>query len=119
MLFVDDILIFCSGNIRDAKYLLNILDLFGKATWMEINSRKSTLSTYNLDREEIDLYKRIFPFEYKEMEEGLKYLGFHLKPNRYRKEDWTWLLEKLERRLKVWSFRWISRAGRVMLKNMF
>jgi hypothetical protein len=51
------------------------------------------------------------------MEEGLKYLGFHLKPNKYRKEDWTWLLEKLERRLKVWSFRWLSRAGRVTLEK--
>jgi hypothetical protein len=105
LLFVDDVLIFCSGNRRDVETFMKILDLFWNATWMKINSRKSTLSTYNLDRVETNLYKMIFPFDYKEIEEGLKYLGFHLNPNKYRKEDWSWLLEKLERRLKVRSFR--------------
>jgi hypothetical protein len=38
-----------------------------------------------------------------------------LKPNDYRKEDWTWLLKKLEKRLISWSHRWLSRAGRLVL----
>jgi hypothetical protein len=38
-----------------------------------------------------------------------------LKPNNYRKEDWKWLLKKLEKRLNGWSFRWLSRAGRLTL----
>jgi hypothetical protein len=45
----------------------------------------------------------------------LKYLGFVLKPNDYRKEDWIWLLKKLEKRLLSWSHRWLSRAGRLVL----
>jgi len=44
------------------------------------------------------------------LEEGLKYLGFHLKPNDYKKPDWMWLLEKLDKRLKAWSNKWLSRA---------
>jgi hypothetical protein len=45
----------------------------------------------------------------------LKYLGFYLKPNDYRKEDWKWLLKKLDKRLNTWSHRWLSRAGRLVL----
>jgi len=42
-------------------------------------------------------YIDLFPFEKQELEKGLKYLGFHLKPNNYRKEDWKWLISKLEK----------------------
>jgi hypothetical protein len=28
--------------------------------------------------------------------EGIKYMGFQLKPNDYQKVDWRWLLEKLK-----------------------
>ena len=46
---------------------------------------------------------------------GLKYLGFYLKPNDYRKQDWYWLLEKMEKGLKIWSHKWLYRAGRLVL----
>jgi hypothetical protein len=42
-------------------------------------------------------------------------LGFPLKPHAYKKQDWKWLLKKLDKRLKVWSHKWISRAGRLIL----
>ena len=50
-----------------------------------------------------------------ELEAGLKYLGFQLKPNDYRKKDCTWLISKLEKKLKVWSHKWLSSAGRLVL----
>jgi hypothetical protein len=37
LLFVDDVLIFCSGLRHDAEKLSFILDLFGSATSMQIN----------------------------------------------------------------------------------
>ena len=46
---------------------------------------------------------RVFPYKPTEIDEGMKYLGFCLKPNDDHKEDWNWLLEKLEKRLKMWS----------------
>jgi hypothetical protein len=42
-------------------------------------------------------------------------LGFTLKPNDYRKEDWSWILKKLEKMLCSWSHKWISRDGRLVL----
>ena len=40
LLFVDDVLILCSGSVRDTNTIFYILELFSKATGMEINSRK-------------------------------------------------------------------------------
>jgi hypothetical protein len=37
-----------------------------------------------------------------------KYLGFLLKPNKYGKRDWSWLLERIEARINHWSNRWLS-----------
>jgi len=115
LLFVDDVLIFCSGSRRDAESLNSILDLFSKATGMEYNTRKSTISSSLLSDGEIARLKSFFPFETKSIEDGLKYLGFNLKPNNYKKSDWLWLLEKLDKKLKVWSHKWLSRAGRLVL----
>eukprot|EP00253_Pinus_taeda_P006064 PITA_06064 len=45
----------------------------------------------------------------------LQFLGFWLKPNAYKKEDWNWLIAKLEARMSHWSYKWLSRAGRLTL----
>jgi hypothetical protein len=50
-----------------------------------------------------------FPCAYLEL--GFKYLGFNLKPNKYRFEDFLWLLyRKIEACIFVWVYRWISRG---------
>lgn len=56
-----------------------------------------------------------FQFQFLNFDNGLKYLGFHLKPNNYKKIDWIWLLEKIKKRLKVWRRRWLPRVGRLVL----
>jgi len=85
---------------------------------MQINIQKSTLSFTDLEREEEELYKRLFPFTPLDFSAGLKYLGFHLKPNNYLKKDWKWLITKLEKILSGWRFRWLSREGRLTLTNV-
>ena len=97
LLFVDDILIFCDGTIMDANKLVKILELFGKAIGMVVNAKTSTLSAINLEEDEIQRYSALFPFDVKLLYEGLKYLGFKLKPNHYKREVWNWLLAKLEK----------------------
>ena len=57
----------------------------------------------------------MFPVPSTELSEGLKYLGFYLKPNDYWKMDWKWLTRKLEKQLQVWSNKWLSKAGRLIL----
>ena len=115
LLFVDDVLIFCSGTRGESRVLQEILDLFSKATGMEINIGKSTLTTHLLRPEEVAELLRFFPYNTAGLEEGIKYLGFSLKANMYRKQDWLWLVGKVEQCLMVWSHKWLSRAGRLVL----
>ena len=55
------------------------------------------------------------PFQVGGLDVSLKYLGFQLKPNAYQKGDWMWLIAKIEKRIKGWSHRWLSWAGRLDL----
>jgi hypothetical protein len=98
LLFVDDILIFCDGSRQDIGKLCDGLLLFKQATGMEINAQKSSITFSSLDEEETLYIVERLPFQVFDLDEGLKYLGFLLKPNDYRKIDWRWLIEKLEKR---------------------
>ena len=89
--------------------------MFTKATGMDINVEKSSLTTHLLrPEEELELVEN-FPFISSGLDVGLKYLGFSLKANLYLKKDWSWMIGKVEKRLQVWSHRWLSRAGRLVL----
>lgn len=115
LLFVDDILIFTNGSLNELKELKSILELFLKATGMQINARKSQIIEEGLNRPDKDQFSSYFPYEMCSMGSLFKYLGFWLKPNDYRKEDWSWLIAKIEARISHWSFKWLSRAGRLTL----
>ena len=118
LLFVDDVLIFCSGTAHDVNTISRILGLFSLATGMEINEGKSTMTTHGLDVGEERQAATLFPYICVTPDAGFKYLGFCLKPNNYLKKDWMWLIEKMEKRLLSWSHRWLSRAGRLILVKL-
>jgi len=86
---------------------------------MQVNIKKSTITFSEMEIEEEDTYRSLFPYIVQDISGGLKYLGFQLKRNNYRKEDWKWLMSKLEKSLNGWSFRWLSRAGRPTLTKVF
>ena len=96
-LFVDEIFIFCSGLVRELCALDDILNIFSKATCMDINVGKSTVIPYLLSREEERVLSELFPFHTIAFEEGIHYLGLFIKPNDYLKRDLAWLLEKLDK----------------------
>ena len=85
---------------------------------MQIHDKKLSLSTHLLIEEEWKAHNLFFLYERKTLDDGIKYLGFTLKPNDYRKEDWKWLLKKLDKRLNVWSHWWLSRVGRLVLVKL-
>ena len=111
LLFVDDILLFCNGTRRDIECLKRGINLFNIVTWMLINIQKSTLTPYLLREPEVRILTNFFLASVSNLQDGFKYLGFHLKPNDYQKLDWKWLIGKLEKRLQSWSNKWLSRVG--------
>lgn len=78
-------LLFVDGSRRDAVKLIEILDQFCRATGMEVNGRKSSVSCCNLMDQEVESYQNLFHFSLITFETGFKYLGFHLKLNNYGK----------------------------------
>jgi len=47
--------------------------------------------------------------------DGIKYLGFRLRPDGYKVAHWTWLINKIEKRIIGWQHRLLSKAGRLLL----
>lgn len=115
LLFVDDILIFMNGSVRDNIALNDILQLFCKATGMVINREKSTRSMAGCTYQESQVAIQHFPFLEINLLEGIKYLGFRLKPDGYKIENWSWLINKIEKRINCWHHRLLSKAGRLLL----
>eukprot|EP00253_Pinus_taeda_P015495 PITA_15495 len=115
LLFVDDIILFNNGSLEDCRTLKRILDLFLKSTGLCINERKSTLTCTGLSRELVRRVESVLNFEVKSLEDSFKYMGFFLKPDNYMIKYWNWILAKLESKLKHWSYKCLSRAGRLVL----
>eukprot|EP00253_Pinus_taeda_P032607 PITA_32607 len=113
LLFVDDVLIFLNGSIGDSTTLQNAMHLFQQATGMQINVQKSTITTVGCTVHETAFALQRFPFISLSLADGIKYLGFRLKPIGYKIADWLWLITKVERRLQVWYHRYLSRAGSI------
>ena len=82
---------------------------------MLINVNKSALLYSKLDDADLITMQNIFSFIVTKLEFGLKYLGFVLKPCRYYNKDWDWLVVKVEKRIKNWIFRWLSKGGKLIL----
>lgn len=57
----------------------------------------------------------LFNIKAKPLHEGLKYLGFHLKPVGYTSVDWSWIHERFFKRIAGWEFKCISLARRFIL----
>eukprot|EP00253_Pinus_taeda_P017324 PITA_17324 len=115
LLFVDDILLFSNGSHEELKEYKKIIDLFMKATGMQLNYGKSQVCVAGYNRRECNSMTNLFPFHLQPLASPFKYLGFWLKLDTYKKEDWSWLIAKIEARISHWSFRWLSRAGRLTL----
>jgi hypothetical protein len=115
LLFVDDIFCCLHDSQRNLSALKDLLNLFCSATGMKINMEKSCLLLHHCENEEEASIANTFPAQRKNFSDGLKYLGFNLKPDNYRKEDWGWLIRKVEAHLAIWVNRLLSRGGRLVL----
>ena len=63
-----------------------------------------------MDEEVITQERDLNPVSLSPVDEGFKYLGFHLKPDSYSSQDWMCLYKKIERRIAMWTKRFKSRV---------
>jgi hypothetical protein len=80
-----------------------------------INSQKSSFYQFGVQPAVLDSIKTFFPYEVNHIANGFKYLGYTLKADRFKAEDWDWLLSKYENRINHWCNRWLTLGGRLVL----
>ena len=59
--------------------------------------------------------RHLIPYCVKPLHEGFKYLGYFIKPLGYEVKDWLWILKRFEKRIRNWSFKFLSLGGRLVL----
>jgi hypothetical protein len=95
LLFVDDVTCFINGTLKDITSLHGVLDLYCRATCMEINVDKHCLILNDLPNNFAQQIGGLLPFTRKDLQYEFKYLRFILKPNNYRFTNWIWLYNKV------------------------
>jgi hypothetical protein len=114
LLFIDGVILFGDGQVREWRYYKHILENFCLATGMEINDNKSLILCNELSPKVEEHILHQYSFHFEPLDNGLKYLGYHLKPNDYRVADWMWLFRKIEARITCWCYRWLTIGGRIV-----
>lgn len=66
-------------------------------------------------RGDIDEICGLFGISARTVNSGFHYLCFQIKPNLYKITDWSWIIKKIDLKLKHWTFRWLSIRGRLIL----
>lgn len=115
LLFVDDVLIFLNGGISEFSVFSAIMQRFFLEIGLESIWLKSTISFPEFSPQEIWTALQKLPFQRLYLGDGLKYVGFCIKPHSYKIEDWIWIVAKMEKILHNWNHRFLSRAGRLVL----
>lgn len=80
------------AKILEWRTLYHILTKFGIAFWLFMNKEKLELITDRLEEGEICEIASLFEVEIWLMGDTFRYLGFNLKPNKYKCRYWDWLL---------------------------
>jgi len=115
LLFVDDILVMSKASIAEWQEIKRVLERFCSASGLKINDKKTSILQYGVRQHELDILKATFLYNFLDLSAGFRYLGYFLKNDRYKKEDWQWLIAKYEYRISHWCNRWLSIGGRLIL----
>lgn len=102
----------------------SILSVFKEDTCLYMNKIKFALIVDTKEDLVSMEIRHIYEMESIHIYIGFIYLGFTLKSNKYVNHDYEWLLEKFDKELVVWQFKWLSLGGRLILikfvlQNMF
>jgi hypothetical protein len=80
---------------------------------------KSSISINNCSEVESTSFLNIILAQKRNIDDGIKYLGFFLKSDCYMKEDWGWLVRKVEAMISIWVNRLLSKGGILFLLKAF
>lgn len=113
LLFADDLLMFYRANTSSVSNMMSTFDRFLKASRLEANTSKSNVYMSGVDRHNkkrlvhlLQMEEGVFPF---------RCLGVPLQSKKLNTRDCRPLVDKIIGRVKFWSSRLLSYAGRIQL----
>ena len=113
--FADDLLIFCKGDMKSISLIKECLNSFRDMSGLSPNSDKSHLFTCGV-AESIKGHM-LDILGYREGVLPIRYLGVPLISSRLKKSDCSALVERMVTRVRSWTCRVLSYAGRLQLVN--
>ncbi|KAH1253271.1 putative ribonuclease H protein [Glycine max] len=109
----DDVLLLCRGDEKSIEMILKAFSFFSKSTGLQINPTKCKVFCGGLNCDIIQVIKKITRFE-----EGtlpVRYLGVPLSCKKLNVHHYLPLVEKIVGRIRHWSSKLLSIAGRIKL----
>eukprot|EP00253_Pinus_taeda_P025537 PITA_25537 len=111
--FVDDIMLFREVTIKEVRMIKKVLDIFMKASGMEVN--KDNLCTFIFNTPEAIKVHLTRTLGFRQGDLPTKYLGNQLDIHPTRMKNWQEVIEKIKKHLACWSFRTLNIASRILL----
>jgi hypothetical protein len=115
LLFVDDILILTHALVQEWTVVMELIIVFFMESGLKVNPTKSMMHYLGLLEMKLDVFKICIPYSFSDLTEGFKYLGYYLKDGIPKYKYLSWLIQKVEKKIKHWSYRWLSLGGRFTL----
>ncbi|XP_074315218.1 uncharacterized protein LOC141651402 [Silene latifolia] len=113
LIFNDDLLIFCKGDLRSVVSIMEVFKCFSAASRLQISSKKSDIIFNGIEPSlAVDI------LEYTGFTKGslpFKYLGVKISHKRLSKLDCNNIVDKMVARIRGWNCRKICYTGRLVL----
>ncbi|KAK2383934.1 hypothetical protein QL285_071338 [Trifolium repens] len=118
LLFADDCFLFCRANLVETRHLMNVLNIYAEASGQEINMSKSEVFfSRNISvaaQEDLSRFMGV-----RHVLGTSTYLGLPSMVGRSKKSIFTFVKDRVWKRINSWRGRALSKAGKeVMIKSV-
>jgi len=118
LLFADDILFFCRANPAQCQEIINILRIYGEASGQQLNAAKSSVMFgHDVDNTAQSTIKSTLGIH---RDGGMgSYLGLLEKIHGSKTQVFSFVRDRLQKRLNTWSAKFLSKGGKeVLIKSV-